>query len=95
MFQRRTAITAVVGAAIGVLILQALYSSIAWWYGTSMSPLVLLLAPGIVVAGMLNPMYSPTYFLVASVTQAVSYAAVAVGVSALLRRNSREGKDAV
>jgi len=87
---RRRAIftTAVAGAAIGILVLQAISLSAAWWYGSAASPLVLLLPPGFVVAGMLNPMYPSTYLVVSSVTQGLAYAAVAVGLGALLRRNT-------
>ena len=96
MFSRRAIFaTAVVGAAIGVVVLQALHLSVAWWYGSAASPLVLLLAPGIVVAGMLNPMYPAAYFVAESVGQAVAYAIVAVALGALLRRDRRAKRDAV
>jgi hypothetical protein len=96
MFSRRAIFaTAVVGAAIGILILQVISLSVAWWYGSAASPLVLLLAPGIVVAGILKPMYPAAYFVAQSVGQAVVYAVLAVALRALLRRDRHAKKTAV
>jgi hypothetical protein len=88
-------VSAVVGAAIGILILQVISLSMAWWYGSAASPLVLLLAPGMVIAGMLNPMYPAAYFVAQSVGQAVVYAAAAIALRALLRRHRRAKGHAV
>ena len=91
----RTALkAAVVGAAIGLAVLGLAFVLAGWWYASAVGILALVLAPGLVAGGMLNPIDSGTYFATAVVVQAVCYALLGVGVSILLQTVSRRGRNA-
>lgn len=78
-----------------MLALVAMFALAGWWYASEVGPLVLLLGPGLVAAGMLNPISSTVYFIAAFVVQAASYAALAIALHALLRRDRQGSKHAV
>ena len=79
-------ITAFVAALVGAVVLGIVFVFADQWYARPVSPLILLIAPGAVAGGMLNPISTELYFVTVVVVQAVAYAAVAVAVAMLTRR---------
>jgi len=84
MSNRRTVLVAgSAGALVGIVLLALVFAFADWWYASPAGLPVLVLTPGIVVGGMLNPISSGLYFAIAAVVQAVSYAFVAVIMAAI------------
>ncbi len=90
-----TLATAVTGAVVGVLVLGVAFVLAGWWYASAAGLVVLILTPGMVVGGMLNPISTGVYFLVALVVQAITYAAVAVLLALVYKRVKHAGPNAV
>ena len=93
MLTRRAALTALVGAAIGVLVLGIIFATAKSWYATSASPLVLILTPGALLA-MLSP-NDPYWWVLLVVGQAASYGIAALAIVAIIDRAKLGRKDAV
>ena len=81
-------VTLAVGAALGMLVGEAISASARLWYGTAASPIILLLAPGALVA-LFNPVDPYVYKVGFVLIQITCYSAIAFGVRALIKHAKR------
>ena len=86
--------TGLIGGGVGIAVLLIIFGLAKHWYGSPVSPVVLLLSPGAFI-GLLNPPSSELYFVVAFVVQALCYAIAALLIRAAWRRFAPKGTDAV
>ena len=85
---------ALVGASTGILVLLVIFALAERWFASAASPLILMLSPGLIIAGAVNAIDSELYFGAALVAQAASYALVSVAGCMAVRRYRRKGHDA-
>ena len=92
--RNRSLATALVGMVIGLAALAVISASAEQWYATPLSPLVLVLCPGLLVS-LLIPGSSGLYLAFVVLVQAATYGLAALAIRLLLQRTPRRGEDAV